>query len=180
MTDMTEKTVKRNYVYRGRILSVRCDDAVLPDGRPCRREIVEHHGGVGVLYVENGCVLLVKQFRYAFSETIYEIPAGKLEPGEDPAQAGIRELSEEAGIETDSVEHICTYFPTCGYSEEKIYLYEAAECRHGQAHLDEGEFLNAEFVPLKDVWDMIRSGEIRDSKTIIAVQSYLLKNNIRF
>ena len=75
---LREKTVEKKYVYQGKILSVRCDDALRPDGKPCKREIVEHPGGVGILYVEDGKVLLVRQFRYAFSEVIYEIPAGKL------------------------------------------------------------------------------------------------------
>ncbi len=173
---LQETTVQKNYVYQGKILSVRQDDALRPDGKPCKREIVEHNGGVGVLYVENDKVLLVKQFRYAFGESIYEIPAGKLEKGENPMLAGIRELSEEAGVEATTLKHLCTYYPTCGYSSEKIYLYQAVECGHGYAHLDEGEFLNVEYIPVKKVWEMIQSGEIKDSKTIIALQFYLLEN----
>lgn len=172
MENMEEKTVKKNYVYQGKILSVRCDDALRPDGKPCKREIVEHPGGVGILYVQDGKILLVKQFRYAFGETIYEIPAGKLEYGEDPAAAAKRELSEEAGVEAKNLNHICTYYPTCGYSSEKIYLYEAVQCERGQAHPDEGEFLHAEYIPVETVQKMILSGEIKDSKTIIAMQFY--------
>ncbi|MBP5242260.1 MAG: NUDIX hydrolase [Clostridia bacterium] len=173
--DFTEKTIRKNYVYQGKILSVRCDDALLPDGKPCTREIVEHPGGTSVLYVENGKVLLVKQFRYAFGESIYELPAGKLNAGENPMEAAKRELSEEAGIEAETLSPICVYYPTCGYSAEKIYLYFAEKAGHGAAHLDEGEFLNAEYIPLERVYDMINSGEIKDSKTIIAVQWYLLR-----
>lgn len=175
MNDLHEKTVKKNYVYQGKILSVRCDDALRPDGKPCKREIVEHPGGVGILYMEDGKVLLVKQYRYAFSEAIYEIPAGKLEYGEDPALAAKRELSEEAGVEATKLKHLCTYYPTCGYSAEKIYVYQVVQSGHGTAHLDEGEFLNVEYLPLEQVWEMIKSGEIKDSKTIIAVQQYLLQ-----
>lgn len=178
--DMTEKTVNKNYVYEGKIIKVRCDDAVLPDGKPCKREIVEHPGGTSILYVTNGNVLLVRQYRYAFEEVLYEIPAGKLNYGEDPKAAAIRELSEEAGIEADDLEFICEFYPTCGYSAEKIYVYEAVNVKEGKAHLDEGEFLNVEYLPLKQVWDMIRSGEIKDGKTILAIQFYLLKNNIKF
>lgn len=177
--DLTEKTVRKNYVYRGKILTVRNDDALRPDGKPCKREIVEHPGGTSILYVENEKVLLVKQYRYAFGETIYEIPAGKLEPDEDPMSAAKRELSEEAGVEAEELKHLCTYYPTCGYSSEKIYVYQAVKAGHGHAHLDEGEFLNAEYVPVEKVWKMILSGEIKDSKTVIAVQRYLLdKKNI--
>ena len=81
--ELTEKTVKKNYVYRGKIISVRADDALRPDGKPCKREIVEHSGGACVLYSEDGKILLVKQYRYAYGETIYEIPAGKLNAGEE-------------------------------------------------------------------------------------------------
>ncbi len=175
MDKLQEKTVRKNYVFQGKILSVRCDDALLSDGKPCTRELVEHPGGVGILYVEDGKVLLVKQYRYAFQETIYEIPAGKLEYGENPTLAGMRELSEEAGVEARKLEHICTYYPTCGYSNEKIHLFEALECGHGAAHLDEDEFLNVEYIPLEKVVKMIDSGEIKDSKTVIAIQYYLLK-----
>lgn len=175
MTDeLTEKTVKKNYVYEGKILKVRCDDALRPDGKPCKREIVEHPGGTSVLYVRDGKILLVKQFRYAFGESIYEIPAGKLNAGEDPAEAAKRELSEEAGIDAERLTLLCEYYPTCGYSAEKIYIYEAHDCTQGKAHLDDGEFLNVEYLPIEDVWQKICSGEIKDSKTIIAVQRYLL------
>ncbi len=173
--NLKEETIEKKYVYRGKIFSIRCDDARRPDGKPCKREIVEHAGGAGVLYAEDGKVLLVRQYRYAFSEVLWEIPAGKLERDEDPAAAAKRELSEEAGIDADEMQHICTYYPTCGYSEEKIYIYRALGCRRGAAHPDEGEFLNAFFLPVEEVWKMIRSGEIKDSKTIIAVQAYLLE-----
>lgn len=176
-----EKTVKKNYIYEGKILKVRCDDALRPDGKPCKREIVEHSGGAGVLYVEDGKVLLVKQFRYAFGKSIYEIPAGKLNAGEDPMLAAKRELSEEAGVEADEMEHLCTYIPTCGYSSEKIYLYEATKAHRSSAHPDEGEFLNVVYMPLNEAYEKILSGEIEDSKTIIAVQRYLLAkgNNLQ-
>ena len=90
-----EKTVNKNYEFRGRIINVRCDDAVLPDGTPCKREIVEHGGGAAVLYIREGAVLLVKQFRYAYGEELYEIPAGKLEKGEDPALTAASFFSNE-------------------------------------------------------------------------------------
>ena len=93
--DMTEKTLKKNYVYQGKILNLRVDDALLEDGTNCKREIVEHSGGACVLYVEKGNVLFVKQYRYAYGETVCEIPAGKLNAGEDPKNAAARELEED-------------------------------------------------------------------------------------
>ncbi len=114
--DMTERTVGKNYLYRGKILSLRCDDALLPDGTPCKREIVEHSGGAGVLCVREGKVLLVKQYRYAYGEELYEIPAGKLNEGEDPALTAARELKEETGLICNSLKHIFTLYPTPGYT----------------------------------------------------------------
>lgn len=174
---LTETTVQKHYVYQGKIISVRCDEAALPDGRPCKREMVEHPGGASVLYVRDGKVLLVRQFRYAYQEEIYEIPAGKLDRGEDPAKAAARELEEEAGVTAKSLEHLYTIYPTPGYTNEKIYIYLAKDTEQGRAHLDEGEFLNVEYMPLAQVREKIESGEIRDAKTIIAIQHYLLTQN---
>ena len=92
-----EETLSKNYVYRGKILNLRCDDARRPDGKPCKREIVEHSGGAAVLAETERGIALVKQFRYAYGEEIYEIPAGKLNAGEDPMEAARRELKEETG-----------------------------------------------------------------------------------
>ena len=172
--NLTEKTVRKNIVFEGKIIRVRCDDALLPDGRPCRREVVDHPGGASVLYVREGKVLLVRQFRYPYGEETLEIPAGKLDPGEDPAHTAARELAEETGWEPASVEHLYTIYPTPGYSAEKIYIYRARGVRAGVAHPDEGEFLTAAFYPVSDVLAMIERGEIRDAKTIIAVQSLRL------
>ena len=172
--DFTEKTVQKNYVYKGKILSLRNDDALLPDGNPCKREIIEHSGGACVLYVENGNVLLVKQYRYAYGESIYEIPAGKLNEGEDPVLAAARELEEEAGVKAKTLTKLFTVYPTPGYTNEKIHVYRADEVEKVSAHLDEGEFLQAEYLPIDKVRKMLLSGEIKDAKTIIALQAYFL------
>ncbi len=173
--DYVEKTVNKNYVYKGKILNLRCDDAQLPDGRPCKREIIEHSGGACVLYVENECVLLVRQYRYAYGESIYEIPAGKLEKGEDPILAAARELEEEAGVKAEKLQLLYVAYPTPGYTDEKIYIYRAQGGVKTQTHLDDGEFLDTEFVPLTKVRDMLQKGEIKDAKTIIALQAYFLQ-----
>ena len=172
--DYVEKTVKKNYVYKGKILTLRCDDAELPDGKPCKREIIEHSGGACVLYVEDGKVLLVRQYRYAYGESIYEIPAGKLEIGEDPMKAAARELEEEAGVKAGRLELLFIDYPTPGYANEKIYIYRAYDGQKVAAHLDEGEFLDVEYLPIERVKEMLKNGEIRDGKTIIALQSYFL------
>ena len=175
--DYVEKTLKKNYVYKGKILTLRCDDAELPDGKPCKREIIEHSGGACVLYVEEDKVLLVRQYRYAYGESIYEIPAGKLELGEDPMMAAARELEEEAGVKAGRLELLFIDYPTPGYTNEKIYIDRAYDGERVAAHLDEGEFLDVEYLPIGRVKEMLKKGEIRDGKTIIALQAYFLSDN---
>lgn len=175
--DYIEKTIKKNYIYEGKILKLRRDEAELPNGEPCIREMVEHSGGASVLYIEDGKVLLVRQFRYAYGESIYEIPAGKLETGEDPMLAAKRELEEEAGVKAGRLELMFTLYPTPGYTSEKIYIYQAFDCEKVNAHLDEGEFLDIEYIPLEKAKEMLKNGEIKDGKTIIALQAYFLANN---
>ena len=169
-----EKTVKKNYVYKGKILNLRVDDALLENGAPCKREIIEHSGGACVLYVENGNVLFVKQYRYAYGETLYEIPAGKLNAGEEPKVAAARELEEETGVKAARLELLYETYPTPGYTNERIYIYRAFDGEKTQTHLDEGEFLDVEWIALGRVKEMLKSGEIKDAKTIIALQAYLL------
>ena len=173
-----EKTVSENYIYRGKILSLRCDDAVLPDGKPCKREIVEHSGGACVLAQTDRGIALVRQFRYAYHEEIYEIPAGKLNLGEDPMKAAARELSEETGLIAGQLKLLTVLYPTPGYTNEKIYIYEAEGLERGQEHLDEGEFLDVEYFSEQEVLSMIKDGKIKDAKTIAALfLSSLKKEN---
>lgn len=170
-----EKTVKKKYVYKGKILNLRVDDALLENGAPCQREIVEHSGGACVLYVENDNVLFVKQYRYAYGESIYEIPAGKLIAGENPKIAAARELEEETGIKASSLELLYELYPTPGYTNERIYVYRAFKGEQGRAHLDEGEFLDVEWLPIAQVKEMLKKGEIKDAKTVVALQAYFLE-----
>lgn len=171
---LREKTVSKNYIYKGKILSLRVDDAMLPGGEPCKREIVEHSGGACVLYVENENILFVKQYRYAYGEEIYEIPAGKLEKGEEPYRTALRELEEETGIKANRAELLFTVYPTPGYTNEKIYIYRVYDGVKTKQSLDEGEFLDVEWIPQAKVKEMIKNGEIKDGKTLIALQSYFL------
>lgn len=174
--DLTERTVRKNYVYKGKIVNLRCDDAALPDGKPCKREMIEHPGGASVLCVVDGKIALVRQFRYAYGEAIYEIPAGKLDKDEDPMLAAGRELGEETGLVAERLELMFVLYPTPGYTNEKIYIYEAVGVRAGRQHLDEGEFLNVEYLPVGDVLAMIERGELRDAKTIVAVLEYVRRH----
>ena len=172
--DYIEKTVKANYIFRGKILTLRCDDAALPDGKPCTREFIEHGGGACVLYVKDGKVLLVRQYRYPYAESIYEIPAGKLDKGEEPIKTAVRELEEEGGLVADELKLLYVMYPSPGYTNEKIYIYQALSAHETKACLDEGEYLDAEYIPVEKVKEMLLSGEIKDAKTIIALQAYFL------
>ena len=173
--DYVEKTVKKNYIYKGKILKLRSDDALLPNGKACKREIIEHSGGACVLYVQEGKVLFVRQYRYAYGESLYELPAGKLEPDEPPVYAAKRELEEEAGISAERLELLFVMYPSPGYTNEKIYIYHAFSGKKTKARLDEDEFLDVEWVPLEKVKEMLAKGELKDGKTIVALQAYFLK-----
>lgn len=172
--ELTEKTVRKNYLFRGKIINLRCDDALLPNGSPCKREVVEHPGGASVLCLIEGKVALVKQFRYAYGEELLELPAGKLNEGERPEEAALRELEEETGLVAEGLIPLTVLYPTPGYTNEKIYLYEATGVKEGRQHLDSDEFLNLVYLPLDEVEKKIAQGEIRDAKTIAALHCHHL------
>ena len=168
--ELSEKTVKKNYVYNGRIINVRCDEAELPDGRPCTREVVEHHGGVCIApLTDDGCLLFVRQFRYPYMKVVLELPAGKLEKGEDHCEAGKRELEEEAGCVADEYYDLGKFYPSPGYCGEIIHLYAAKGLTYTHQHLDVDEFLNVEKIPLETAVEMVMSNEIKDGKSQAAV-----------
>ena len=173
--DYIERTLQKNCVYQGKIFSVFSDDVLLPDGEKSKRDIVDHIGGACVLYQKDGKFLFVKQYRYAYKQEIYEIPAGRLEIGEDSKRTALRELEEEAGIRTKDASLLFVLYPTPGYTNEKIYIYEASGGEIVQNHLDEGEFLSVVWIEEGRVREMIRNGEIVDAKTLVALQSYFLR-----
>ena len=174
--NLEEKTAKKNYIYHGKILNLRCDDALLPDGKPCKREIVEHGGGAAVLCVKEGKVAFVRQYRYAYGEEVLEIPAGKLEIGEEPELAAARELEEETGLRAKRLKHLFTLYPSPGYTNEKIYIFEAMDIEEGERHPDDGEFLSLEYYPVEEALEMIGRGVLRDSKTVSALLFYANRN----
>lgn len=166
-----EKTLCKNYVYKGKILSLRKDDVVLPNGQQAIREVVEHSGGSAIYCEVNGKILLVRQYRYPYEKEIWEIPAGKVNPGESPEQTAIRELEEEGGIIAERVEKMFDVYPTPAYTSEIIRIYRADGLTKSKQHLDEDEFLHSQWIDKDQVVKMIYDGEINDSKTIIAVLS---------
>lgn len=172
--NLTEKKLRSTEVFHGRIMHVMVDDVELPDGKQSKREYIRHSGGAAILLVKGEQVLLVKQFRYAYGKAIYEIPAGKLNAGEDPLLAAERELEEETGFVSLNTQHLVDVYPSPGYTDEIIHVYFAKEFTEGKSHLDEGEFLNVELLETNLVLQKILSGEIADAKTVVAVYQYLL------
>lgn len=182
--ELNEKTVNKNYIYKGRILNLRVDDALLPNSKPCTREVVEHNGGVTIAALtEQNELLFVKQFRYPYGEVVLELPAGKLEIDEIPLEAGKRELEEETGAIADNYYDLGELYPSPGYTNEIIYLYAARITGYTQQNPDEDEFLNVEKIKIEKAVEMILNNEIKDSKTQTAVMKlYMLlkENKIKF
>ena len=168
--DLTEKMVTSQQVFKGRILDVRVDKVALPNGRQSTREIVHHPGGVAILALDGeGRVLTVTQYRYAYGKMLLEIPAGKLEPGEDPREAAVRELREETGAVAGCFEPLGEIYPSPGYCDEIIRLYLARDLTFGDTDPDEDEFLTLWPIPFPQMVEKILAGEITDAKTVAAV-----------
>lgn len=169
--DFEEKIIGTKKIYDGKVITVRVDDVELPNGRTSKREIVEHHGGVGIIAVTpERDVFMVSQYRLAAKSMMLEIPAGKLEASDtDTMSAGLRELEEETGYTAKKIEPLGVYYATPGYCEEKLTIYLATELEFVGQHLDEGEFLNVKRYPLDKLYDMVMNNEIHDCKTAIAI-----------
>ncbi|AIS52402.1 ADP-ribose pyrophosphatase NudF [Thermoanaerobacter kivui] len=176
--EQKEETLSTRRIFEGKIINLRVEEVKLPDGRTATREIVEHPGGVSIVAVkDNGNILLVKQYRKPAEEALLEIPAGKLEYGEDPEVCAKRELLEETGYEAGYIKHLMTFFTTPGFSNEKMYLYFAKNLVKHTAHPDEDEFLEVyEYTP-ENLLEMILQNQIKDSKTIIGILYYLKMRN---
>lgn len=168
--NLNEKTLEKIYIYNGKIINVRADRAELPNGKEAKREVVEHPGGVTVAALtDENELMFVRQFRYPYAEVILEIPAGKLEYGEDPFEAGKRELREETGAVAQEYLDIGKFYPTPGYCGEIIHMYAAKGLTFTDLDPDEDEFLAVERIPLQKAVDMVLNNEIRDGKTQTAI-----------
>ena len=170
-----EKTITSNYVFEGNILNTRVDKVELPDGKDTTREIIEHSGGVAILPVtDDEEIIMVRQYRIAPDEILLELPAGKLEPEEDPRDCAVRELLEETGFEAETAEPLFSFYTTPGYSDELLYLFQAQPVvKVKEQKLDEGEFVEVEKIKSESIMDLIAEGKIKDSKTMIGLLYYL-------
>ena len=174
--DIDEQTIRQNLIYKGRIIDIYADDVRLPNGKEGKREYVSHRGGAAILPIDaEGNVYLVRQFRYPYREVILEIPAGKLEAGEDPAETAKRELEEETGYRCTELVPYGVLYPTPGYTNEHLYIYLASGLTKGTVHLDEDEFVNLVVLPFDTVYQMVLDNRIRDAKTSFAILRYAQK-----
>ena len=164
---MKEKMIKQEEIFKGKVFTVYKDVVELADGKMANREHIKHSGGVCVFAQVGDKVLMVRQFRYSINKEVLEFPAGKLEYGEDPLQAAQRELREETGYLAAKMTSLGYFVPTCGYSNEIIYFFQASELNYVGQDLDPGEFLAVEKVKLSELKDLIDSNEIIDGKTLV-------------
>lgn len=164
-----EKTINSELIFDGRVVKLYKDSVELSTGQKTFREVVKHSGGVVILAFKGDKILLVKQFRYPMKEVMLELPAGKLEQGEDPFEAAKRELEEETGYCANKWTDLGYVYTSPGYSDEKLYLYKAEDLEFTHCHPDEGEIIQAFEYKYDDVLKMIDNGQINDSKTLCAL-----------
>lgn len=168
--ELTEKTVERNTLFQGAIINVRKDKAELVNGRIVSREVVEHPGGVAILPLyDDGTVSIVRQFRYPFQQVVAELPAGKLELGEDHRLAALRELEEEVGVKAGRLIYLGGLYVSPGISTEVLHMYLAQELEAVGCHPDEDEFLEVERVSFQSLVEQVMRGELMDAKTVALV-----------
>lgn len=168
--DMTEKKISSQVVYDGRILRLHVDTVELPNGRQALREVADHPGGVAIVAIDrDGNVLTVKQYRYVFSRVLEEIPAGKLEPGEDPREAALRELKEETGATPERFTDLGPLIVSPGAYGEVLHLYLAEGLDMGAQSPDEDEFLDVGRTPFDEMVRRVLDGEITDAKTVAGI-----------
>lgn len=161
-----ERTIESKELYKGKVIQVRLDTVSLPDGRRKIREIIVHPGAVAIVPLLNGKVLLVEQYRKAIERRTLEIPAGTLEEGESPRECAERELIEETGYQASNLDKLIEYYPSPGISSELIHIFKAS----GLEKISDAEAeLPLQYMELEEVERKIRTGEIKDSKTIIGV-----------
>lgn len=166
----TEKTLNSKYVYNSKIIDVRYDDIEIATGQKSTRIVVEHSGGVVIVAQKTeDIILMVEQYRYPIKQTVLELPAGKLEKGEEPFLAGQRELEEETGYIAHNWKSLGYINTTPGFCNEKLFLYLAKDLEFVGACPDEGEIIQCKEYKISEIFDKIKSGEINDSKTICAL-----------
>lgn len=171
---LIEKTLSTETLYEGRIIDLTIETVELPNGKEARREVVRHPGAVTVLAItDDNKILLVRQFRKPCDRVLIEIPAGKLEPGEDPLSSAKRELEEETGYQAREWQHLNSFYTSPGFADELIHLYVARGLVQTEQKLDQDEFLDLIEASVDDVRKMVENQEIYDAKTLTAAYWWL-------
>lgn len=177
MKDFEEKTISSKMIYDGRVVKLVVDDVSLPNGEQSKREIVKHSGAVAIMAVtKEEKLVLVKQFRKALEKTTFEIPAGKLEAGEQPLECAIRELEEETGYRAKTIKPLYSFYTSPGFADEVVHLFWAEDLEEGVVHLDQDEFIELVEYSLEECFAAIEAKEICDAKTILAVHLWKQRN----
>lgn len=166
---LVEKVIRTDHEWSGKIFDVEHLLVEVPDGSTDWREIVRHNGGAGVCVVRNNTICLVRQYRVALGRMTLEIPAGKLDPGEDAAVCAARELTEETGLVAGRLELLAKSAGAPGFNDEKTRVFIAHDVHQSDAHPDEGEFVDVVWVPIDDMLEAVRAGIIQDAKTVVSV-----------
>lgn len=169
-----EETIKTEQIFEGKIISLQVDTVALPEGRTATREIVRHPGAAAVIALLDGKLLVVEQFRKPLEKFQIEIPAGKLDPGENPLTAAARELEEETGYRAVNLKLINEFYTSPGFADEKLFLYFADRVETGIQSPDEDEDLKVEAITMEQADNYIAEGRISDAKTILAIYAWKL------
>lgn len=168
---LAETTVKSETIYEGKIIGVRIETVELPNMKYSKREIVDHQRGVGMVAVTpQGTMFMVEQFRIAVKQSLLEIPAGLVDPGENPQEAAVRELQEEIGYKPGKLEYLLDAYSSPGFTNERLSLFLASDLEKSKLEEDETEFLKVKEVPIKELYQKVLNLEIVDAKTIIGIQ----------
>lgn len=165
-----EKRVNSKMIYDGRILNLKLDTVTTKSGH-AHREVVEHNGAAAAVAVtDDNMIVMIRQYRYPAGRVVLEVPAGKIDPGEDdPKQTMIRELKEETGYTAGEITDLGRIMPSVGYSEEIIYLYLMKDIVGGEQELDEDEDIEIVLMPFEEAYSMASRGELEDAKSIAAI-----------
>lgn len=167
---LVERKQSSENIFSGALLHVRRDTVVLPDGNTSTREWIKHPGACAVVpFFDNGDIMLLRQFRYPAGQIFWEVPAGKIDSGEQPDRTAERELLEETGVEAETLHYVGHFYPGIGYSDEVIHIYTATGLRMATSHVDEDEFVEPVRIPFDEAIEMVHSGAINDGKTVVCL-----------
>ncbi|MBO8427851.1 MAG: NUDIX hydrolase [Firmicutes bacterium] len=174
---LKEKQISSESIYKGKIIDVYKDKVICPNGHESTRELIRHCKASCIMaFTSDNKLLIERQYRYPYDEVIYEFPAGKCDKDEDPLVTAKRELEEETGYYANNIVYLGKMYPSCAYTDEVIYLYLATSLEKRKQHLDENEALNIFEMSLDEVIKLVKSGEIKDAKTLCALTYYFTLN----